>query len=311
MENVLGYCYSSFSFFIGHMQLLVDFIYNFFFGVFQHETGLCKNLLQEYAQKMNYAIPMYVCQKDESPSRVASFSCTVEIGGIHYIGAAARTKKEAEIKAARTALLAIQASADGSGENSNGNIQLTVIPRKKKGTETDNVDEPVKALKPKKARFKTKARRKKFPGNKVGNNQVEDKSGTEVVDTENKMGSKENVEEEKMIVTENGGNKTVAEGDTICDFIANGQNGQATASDVSGTNGRIPELGIASMTPEEVLVTVAMEVNKASEAGLLDSAAIIDSSNEAQTQTASAAKDLNQMGAIEDDLKAIVAPNLG
>ncbi|KAL5102005.1 hypothetical protein RYX36_006332 [Vicia faba] len=28
-----------------------------------HETGLCKNLLQEYAQKKNYAMPMYQCKK--------------------------------------------------------------------------------------------------------------------------------------------------------------------------------------------------------------------------------------------------------
>jgi hypothetical protein len=38
----------------------------------------------------------------------APFIRTVEIGGIQYIGAAARTKKEAQIKVARTALLAIQ-----------------------------------------------------------------------------------------------------------------------------------------------------------------------------------------------------------
>jgi dsRNA-specific ribonuclease len=55
---------------------------------------------------MNYAIPSYICTKQASG--VAPFVCTVEIGGIQYIGAAARTKKEAEIKAARTALLAIQ-----------------------------------------------------------------------------------------------------------------------------------------------------------------------------------------------------------
>lgn len=72
----------------------------------QHETGLCKNLLQEYAQKMNYAIPSYICNK--SSSGATPFTCTVEIGEIKYIGAAVRTKKEAEIKAARTALLAIQ-----------------------------------------------------------------------------------------------------------------------------------------------------------------------------------------------------------
>lgn len=73
----------------------------------QHETGLCKNLLQEYAQKMNYAIPSYVCNKQAITGNFP-FICTVEIGGIQYIGATAKTKKEAEIKAARTALLAIQ-----------------------------------------------------------------------------------------------------------------------------------------------------------------------------------------------------------
>jgi dsRNA-specific ribonuclease len=78
----------------------------------QHETGLCKNMLQEYAQKMNYAIPSYVCTKREAGS--APFICTVEIGGIHYIGAAATTKKEAEIKAARTALIAIQRKIFGT-----------------------------------------------------------------------------------------------------------------------------------------------------------------------------------------------------
>lgn len=76
----------------------------------QHETGLCKNMLQEYAQKMNYAIPSYVCtRRTVGP---APYICTVEIGGIQYIGAAATTKKEAEIKAARTALLAIQRKID-------------------------------------------------------------------------------------------------------------------------------------------------------------------------------------------------------
>lgn len=63
-------------------------------------------MLQEYAQKMNYAIPSYKCTKQEEGAH--PFICTVEIGGIQYIGAAARTKKEAEIKAARTALLAIK-----------------------------------------------------------------------------------------------------------------------------------------------------------------------------------------------------------
>ncbi|XP_044512037.1 double-stranded RNA-binding protein 1-like [Mangifera indica] len=137
-----------------------------------HETGLCKNLLQEYAQKMNYAIPMYRCQKDEAPGRVPHFSCTVEIGSIQYIGAAARTKKEAEIKAARTALLAIQSSASELSGSPSGNSQLTVIPCRKRGTESvdkPKVDETVNVPKPKKARFKKKTL-KKFSGDKTGRN---------------------------------------------------------------------------------------------------------------------------------------------
>ncbi|XP_031248529.1 double-stranded RNA-binding protein 1-like [Pistacia vera] len=140
-----------------------------------HETGFCKNLLQEYAQKMNYAIPMYQCRKDDAPGRVPHFSCTVEIGGIQYIGAAARTKKEAEIKAARTALLAIQSSASELCGNPVGNSQLTVIPCRKRGTESvdkPEVDENVNVPKPKKARFKKKTLNK-FSGDKTGRIQVQ------------------------------------------------------------------------------------------------------------------------------------------
>lgn len=123
-----------------------------------HETGLCKNLLQEYAQKMNYAIPLYNCTKQGTGTN--SFTCTVEIHGIQYIGAAAKTKKEAEIKAARTALLAIQsASVAGSLSNS----PYTVLPGKKKGKESEQPQpEPAKLLKPKKNKFK-----KKWPKRRV------------------------------------------------------------------------------------------------------------------------------------------------
>ncbi|CAK9163629.1 unnamed protein product [Ilex paraguariensis] len=129
-----------------------------------HETGLCKNLLQEYAQKMNYAIPAYECHKDEKTAgRVPLFSCTIEIGGITYIGAAARTKKEAELKAARTALLAIQST--GSNEKSSGNSGYTVIPCKKRVTDFSvNLQETVAALKPKKSHFKKKPQKKRHSG---------------------------------------------------------------------------------------------------------------------------------------------------
>ncbi|XP_059636479.1 double-stranded RNA-binding protein 1-like [Cornus florida] len=125
------------------------------------ETGLCKNLLQEYAQKMNYAIPSYTCRKEEKPGKVPLFSCTVEIGGLKYIGAAARTKKEAEIKAARTALLAIQSSASTSDEKDAGNTRYTVIPCKKKSADVSINQETAAALKPKKGRFKRKPNKKR------------------------------------------------------------------------------------------------------------------------------------------------------
>lgn len=139
-----------------------------------HETGLCKNLLQEYAQKMNYAIPLYECRKDEAPGRVPLFSCTVEIGGIRYIGATAKTKKEAEIKAARTALLAIQSSTPKSCEKPITNSQLTVVPCKKRGTETTtNAEDTGNPPKAKKARFKKKSSKRKLSVDKLGNNQIQ------------------------------------------------------------------------------------------------------------------------------------------
>ncbi|XP_042437177.1 double-stranded RNA-binding protein 8-like [Zingiber officinale] len=116
-----------------------------------HETGLCKNLLQEYAQKMNYAIPSYICTK--SSSGATPFICTVEIGGIQYIGAAARTKKEAEIKAARTALLAIQSQSKAGID---GACQYTVLPGKRKVKELKAETEVMKKIKSKKSSFRKK-----------------------------------------------------------------------------------------------------------------------------------------------------------
>ncbi|KAL0436294.1 UNVERIFIED_CONTAM: Double-stranded RNA-binding protein 1 [Sesamum radiatum] len=133
------------------------------FGISQpvHETGLCKNLLQEYAQKMNYAIPLYECHKEEKQGRMPMYSCVVEIGGIKYVGAAASTKKEAEIKAARTALLAIQSAAAVS-QDQTGTSVYTVIPQKKKVSDLGiSTQETAAALKPKKGRFKNQQRKKR------------------------------------------------------------------------------------------------------------------------------------------------------
>ncbi|XP_076924285.1 double-stranded RNA-binding protein 7-like [Bidens hawaiensis] len=129
-----------------------------------HETGLCKNLLQEYAQKMNYAIPLYVCTKDENKGRDSLFSCTVDIGGIKYIGTSAKTKKEAELKAAKTALLAIKMSTpEPNGEPDTPDLGpvYTVVPTKRKEPERAVVEtvENGKSNKRKKGKYKKRKRK--------------------------------------------------------------------------------------------------------------------------------------------------------
>ncbi|CAN1325030.1 Double-stranded RNA-binding protein 1 [Linum perenne] len=131
-------------------------------GDANHGTGLCKNLLQEYAQKKNFAVPSYQCQKYATQHRGHSFQCCVEIGGMKYIGALAKTKKEAEIKAARTAWFAIkEISTDISGTPT-GNSSLTVIPCRNKVLESENVPkETVTPPKAKKGRHKKNMMKKK------------------------------------------------------------------------------------------------------------------------------------------------------
>lgn len=49
----------------------------------------------------------------QGKDHLLTFSATVEIAGVSYSGGFAKSKKEAEIKAARTALMAIQATQPG------------------------------------------------------------------------------------------------------------------------------------------------------------------------------------------------------
>ncbi|XP_004299735.1 PREDICTED: double-stranded RNA-binding protein 1 [Fragaria vesca subsp. vesca] len=111
------------------------------------EIGLCKNLLQEYAQKMNFSVPVYQCKTDFSSRKTPVYSCTVEIGGIRYIGATATTKKEAEIKVARTALLAIWLSSNESSMGSFETSELTVLPSKKRRLESEEASNKPKRKK--------------------------------------------------------------------------------------------------------------------------------------------------------------------
>ncbi|KAI9106836.1 hypothetical protein K1719_022364 [Acacia pycnantha] len=199
------------------------------------ETGLCKNLLQEYAQKMNYAMPLYLCKKDERPGRLSSYSCTVEIGGIRYIGASARTKKEAEIKAARTALLAIESRASQSSEKQFGHSKLTVVPCKKRGAEAiGKADETSKVPKTKKARFKRKPPRKKQSGDKKGRNHIESAAHVGA-----KVESRTNVNDESCV--------QALESRTLTANAANFDNGY------QNENGLLSGEGLLSLNSSKVL----------------------------------------------------------
>ncbi|XP_011626425.1 double-stranded RNA-binding protein 7 [Amborella trichopoda] len=181
-----------------------------------HETGLCKNLLQEYAQKMSYSVPSYTCTRD-SNSNISSFVCTVEIGGIQYIGGAAKTKKEAEIKAARTALLAIQSN---NSETSNSGSVYTVLPGNKKEKVSDGRSEtpaPLKTKK-KKSKFKKGSQRRhpRFKGGlKVSENEQEKLGPTDgsivktegfgdVVGAEARANDREHLKPDEAVTRENG-----------------------------------------------------------------------------------------------------------
>ncbi|EOY15469.1 hypothetical protein QUC31_000552 [Theobroma cacao] len=238
-----------------------------------HETGLCKNLLQEYAQKMNYAIPVYQCLKDEAPGRGPHFSCTVEIGGIRYIGAAARTKKEAEIKAARTALLAIQSSTLELSNKVVGNSQLTVIPCRKRAMETaSNPEEAVNVPKAKKTRFKKKMLKAKLSGNSVDHSQ--DKStGNSAVGMDDPVKSEwvqTNSLSSETLATEVVGNlqDTKLDSDLIEREVPsaevalppqgadNSKNGQLTALNCVHCNHEAPDVGNSSMVYADVTALV-------------------------------------------------------
>ncbi|KAH7405171.1 hypothetical protein KP509_15G059600 [Ceratopteris richardii] len=80
-----------------------------------HESGLCKNLLQEYAQKSQLPIPLYTLTKS-GPTHSPLFTASVKIDGVLYKGGLSKNRKEAEIKAAKTALLAICADKGGTPE---------------------------------------------------------------------------------------------------------------------------------------------------------------------------------------------------
>jgi len=73
----------------------------------QLDSGLCKTLLREQLKKLHLPDPYY-SWKQSGEGGKSTYEATVQIAGTRYVGGAAKNKKVAAIKAARTALLAIQ-----------------------------------------------------------------------------------------------------------------------------------------------------------------------------------------------------------
>lgn len=73
----------------------------------QDETGVYKNLLQETAHRAGLNLPVYTTVRS-GPGHVPVFSCTVELGGMNFIGDPARTKKQAQKNAAIAAWTALK-----------------------------------------------------------------------------------------------------------------------------------------------------------------------------------------------------------
>lgn len=72
----------------------------------QEDEGLYKSLLQELAQKRGFRFPIYDTTKS-GPSHMPVFVSTVEIGDDSFQGQEARTKKQAEMSAAKVAYIGL------------------------------------------------------------------------------------------------------------------------------------------------------------------------------------------------------------
>lgn len=114
-------------------------------GLYPEETGLCKSLLQEYAQKLSLPLPVYRTVRS-GEVHVPSFTSTVEIAGRVYKGSAAKCKKEAEVKAAMMALQSIysenRSQSNVGGSFSSFSTQLEQFVGKKRGSTEALLSEP-------------------------------------------------------------------------------------------------------------------------------------------------------------------------
>lgn len=70
--------------------------------LFQDDSSVYKNLLQELIQKEGFSLPIYKTALSGAP-HMPIFSSTVEVEGQVFHGKAAKTKKQAEMNAAKVA----------------------------------------------------------------------------------------------------------------------------------------------------------------------------------------------------------------
>jgi dsRNA-specific ribonuclease len=90
------------------------------------ETGVCKNLLQETAQKAGVPLPVYTSSRT-GPGHLPVYICTVEVSGLKFVGQSAKTKKQAEKNAAAAAWAALKESQNVADGESDEQAQHAVV----------------------------------------------------------------------------------------------------------------------------------------------------------------------------------------
>ncbi|KAH9323541.1 hypothetical protein KI387_018180 [Taxus chinensis] len=81
------------------------------------ETGVCKNLLQEMAQRAGVPLPVYTTTRS-GPGHMPVFTCSVEVAGMTFSGEAAKSKKQAEKNAAMIAWSSLKQLGSQAGSSS-------------------------------------------------------------------------------------------------------------------------------------------------------------------------------------------------
>ncbi|ERM93584.1 hypothetical protein AMTR_s00004p00117700 [Amborella trichopoda] len=82
----------------------------------QDESPLCKNLLQELMQKEGLPIPEYRTARSGAP-HLPTFFSTIEVDGEVFSGKAAKTRKEAEMSAAKVAYFRFNERKSSQNQN--------------------------------------------------------------------------------------------------------------------------------------------------------------------------------------------------